>query len=374
MQIPSFSLYSGLYLILSIVFCVVIFSLSREAIEASRVQVVMDGYAAKMEALVDQSTEWAYQKITDLCNRIINSELVEREIADFNRRNEKVYAYWFKDDEAEKVSDQVGSNLFPAVSIGKSLLQRDFGSSRGEPVLPITVVVKSPKNTGRLLFYLSLNDLFAAMEDLVRGDPYMQIAILKENNEVLLSVNLDRKVEFYDLRNKRFASFLNLIKGKYSYGFMRANEAAPIKICYFYRGDINMFSVINFIDFALLFFAWLCLSFCCCIFIWKEISKLLDSVAGKGAEYHFHIREFREVYAGINFLSGEVEKNKSKVVHFTNENNRLKELNNIYAFERANMNATIDELAAEKEILLIDKMVSEEKIDYLKRKVKENEK
>ncbi|QHD65124.1 hypothetical protein GP480_01465 [Neorickettsia findlayensis] len=374
MQIPSFSLYSGLYLILSAIFCVVIFSLSREAVEASRVQVVMEGYAAKMEVLLNQSTEWAYHKITDLCNKIINSDLVEREIEDFNQKNEKIYVYWSRSDKTEKVTNQVGSDLFPAISIGRSLLQRDFGSSRGEQVLPITVIVKSPKNTGRLLFYLSLNDLLAAMEDLVKGDPHMQIAILKENNEVLLSVNLDRKVEFYDLKNKRLSNFLNLIKGKYSYGFIRANEMAPIRICYFYRSDVNMFSIINFGDFALLFSAWLCFSFCCCFFVWKEISKLLNSIAGKDTVYHFYTRELCEVYAGINFLLGEVEKGKNKVAQCTDENNKLKELNSIYAFERANMNATIDELAAEKEILLIDKMVSEEKIDYLKRKVKENEK
>lgn len=332
----------------------------------------MGRYASKMELIIRQSADWLYQNITDLCNKVIDSDSVEEEIDEFNQVNPRLNAYWVRGNDALEVADDKHNDSPFRFAIGKSLFQKDFDSSEGRPVLPIAIVIKSPKNAGLLLFYISLEELFEAMKALVAGDANMQIAILKDNDEALLSVNLDRKVDLSNLQKGRIASFFDLINGKYSRGFISGNEIFPLSVYYFYASDINVFSSTSFVVCIFLFFLLLSLSFVGCVFFWGEISKLLCIASGEASDCHFYLSEFCEVRAYLNSLFEESENGKNQIVRTIEENNKLKEMNNIYVLERINMGAVIDELTAEKEVLLIDKMVLEEKIEYLNRKAEQN--
>ncbi|WP_156927344.1 hypothetical protein [Neorickettsia helminthoeca] len=340
--------------------------------ESHKARALMEKYSVQIEFVTEQATEWLYKKIAELYDKVLDNEFIEREISKFNEENDGLSVYWIKQESDLKILDSVNDDVLSRVSIGRSLLQKSFESTESKSILPIAVTVKSSRNAGILLFHVPLAQIQDLIEGILDSDRRMSVAILKENMDVLLAMNLHQKIDLTDASNSRLTDFINLLKGRYTKSTVTKLDNFPISIYYSYSADVDLFLLSGFKGVFFLCSCWFMVSLLAHLFLNSELIKLLRVYKLRNVNQTFYLKEFANLRLHASLFLNKIRSYESEIAKLVDENTKLQDLNKSYAFERIRVNTVLDELTAEKEVLLIDKMILEEKIDYLSRKVERN--
>ncbi|AHX11301.1 hypothetical protein NHE_0349 [Neorickettsia helminthoeca str. Oregon] len=372
LKLLSFRLYCSIYFVISLAFCFAIFCVTRESMESHKARALMEKYSVQIEFVTEQATEWLYKKIAELYDKVLDNEFIEREISKFNEENDGLSVYWIKQESDLKILDSVNDDVLSRVSIGRSLLQKSFESTESKSILPIAVTVKSSRNAGILLFHVPLAQIQDLIEGILDSDRRMSVAILKENMDVLLAMNLHQKIDLTDASNSRLTDFINLLKGRYTKSTVTKLDNFPISIYYSYSADVDLFLLSGFKGVFFLCSCWFMVSLLAHLFLNSELIKLLRVYKLRNVNQTFYLKEFANLRLHASLFLNKIRSYESEIAKLVDENTKLQDLNKSYAFERIRVNTVLDELTAEKEVLLIDKMILEEKIDYLSRKVERN--